>query len=153
MEPLISNENYSVTIMTSLSNHNAPFALHLREESNNQWDFLEFITFLVDKGHLVEGDVLVIDNCAVHAGEDSSNALFSLLEVAGVKLVFLPTYSPELNPCELVFAEVKNYLRFNRGGDKFDREVMFAFSLVTILDIFSMYFECVWMDFCDPPTL
>jgi len=97
--------------------------------------------------------VLVIDNCAVHAGEDSSTVLFSLLEAAGVKLVFLPTYSPELNPCELIFAEVKNYLRFNRTNDNFDREVIFAFSMVTIIDVFSMYLECVWMDFCDPPEL
>lgn len=36
----------------------------------------------------------------------------------GVAMVFLPAYSPELNPCELVFAQLKSNLRkipYRRG--------------------------------------
>lgn len=33
--------------------------------------------------------------------------LLGVLEAAGVRLIFLPTYSPELNPCELCFCSDK----------------------------------------------
>jgi len=152
-EPLLASdaENYTVTILVSLADKDAPLVMHMREESNDQWDFLEYIIYLVDNNHLSSGDFLILDNCTIHAAEESSPILFSLLEAAGVNIKFLPKYSPELNPCELVFAEVKNYLRFNRAGDKFDREILFGFSTVTVLDLYLMYYKCVWLDFLDPP--
>lgn len=91
-----------------------------------------------------------MDNCAIHGAEATLSALFSLLEAAGVQLVYLPPYSPELNPCELVFASVKNYLRFNRGKDKFDKEILYALSLQTYASVAAMYFNCVWIDFLTP---
>jgi transposase len=33
--------------------------------------------------------------------------LETILELADVRMFFLPKYSPELNPCELVFAQVR----------------------------------------------
>lgn len=52
------------------------------------------------------GDIIVLDNCAVHhyAG---GYALSAWLLVRGVDVVYLPVYSPELNPCELVFNKLK----------------------------------------------
>lgn len=43
---------------------------------------------------------------------------FSAIWLLGVEVVFLPAYSPELNPCELVFAQYKSHLRkipYRRG--------------------------------------
>jgi len=73
--------------------------------------------------------------------------LFELLDSANVTLIFLPKYSPELNPCELIFGGVKNYLRFNRGKDKFDKEIIFALSLVTPFTVFNCYYDCIWIDY------
>jgi len=38
-----------------------------------------------------------------------------LLEEQNIALLFLPKYSPELNPCELVFAQMKSYIRGHRS--------------------------------------
>ena len=57
------------------------------------------------------------DNASIHFAAEVALPLSELFDTAGVRLVFLPAYSPELNPCELVFAQVKNGLRRRRRGD------------------------------------
>lgn len=56
---------------------------------------------------LKAGDVVVLDNLACHKRAEVRRAI----EGAGCRLVFLPPYSPDLNPIELVFAKLKALLR------------------------------------------
>ena len=56
---------------------------------------------------LNERSVLVLDNCSVHHIE----AVATLLQQAGIVTLFLPPYSPDLNPLEEVFSLVKGYLK------------------------------------------
>ena len=51
--------------------------------------------------------ILIMDNCSVHHVSTVKN----LLQQAGILLLFLPPYSPDLNPVEEAFSYVKNYLR------------------------------------------
>jgi transposase len=51
---------------------------------------------------LREGDVVVMDNLSSHKGVRARE----LIEAAGARLLFLPPYSPDLNPIEMVFAKV-----------------------------------------------
>ena len=51
--------------------------------------------------------VLVLDNCSIH---HVSPAL-QVLSDAGIVTMFLPPYSPDLNPAEELFSLVKYYLR------------------------------------------
>jgi transposase len=133
--------------MTTLTQE-TPFVFNLREGTNDQYDFLEFVTFLVEQKHLAAGDYLVMDNCAIHAAEATAPALFELLDAAKVSLIFLPSYSPELNPCELVFAAVKNYLRNHRGPEFFWREIMFALTTsMKLYDMWNVYMDCIWHGF------
>jgi hypothetical protein len=53
--------------------------------------------------------VLVMDNASFHHSE----RLSQMCADAGVKLVYLPPYSPDLNPTEEFFAELKNFIRRN----------------------------------------
>jgi transposase len=53
------------------------------------------------------GDVVVLDNLSSHKRQRTRE----LIESAGAQLVFLPPYSPDLNPIELIFAKVKHLLR------------------------------------------
>lgn len=53
------------------------------------------------------GDVVVLDNLSSH----KSARTRASIEAAGAELVFLPPYSPDLNPIEMVFAKVKQALR------------------------------------------
>jgi transposase len=56
---------------------------------------------------LRSGDVVVIDNLGSHKGKAVARAI----RAAGARLVFLPPYSPDLNPIEQLFAKLKGALR------------------------------------------
>jgi transposase len=68
--------------------------------------FLAYVEqFLVPT--LKPGDVVVLDNLGSHKGK----AVRRAIRAAGARLVFLPKYSPDLNPIEQVFAKLKTLLR------------------------------------------
>lgn len=50
----------------------------------------------LDSGVLQGGDVIVMDNCSIHHSEEIVPVLDTLLDAVGVRLYFLPTYSPEV---------------------------------------------------------
>ena len=53
------------------------------------------------------GDIVIMDNLGSHKGK----IVRRLIRSAGAKLLFLPKYSPDLNPIEQVFAKLKHLLR------------------------------------------
>ena len=52
-------------------------------------------------------DIVVMDNLPVH----KSDNVRRIIEAAGATLVYLPPYSPDLNPIEMAFAKLKAHLR------------------------------------------
>jgi transposase len=56
---------------------------------------------------LVPGDLVIMDNAGAH--KDARIRPF--LESLGAKPVYLPPYSPELNPIELAWSKLKTWLR------------------------------------------
>lgn len=56
---------------------------------------------------LKPGDMVVMDNLSSHKRTRTRE----LIEAAGAGLLYLPPYSPDLNPIEMVFAKVKQTLR------------------------------------------
>ncbi len=56
---------------------------------------------------LRRGDIVVMDNLGSHR----SSAVRSALKAVGAKLFFLPKYSPDLNPIEMLFSKLKHGLR------------------------------------------
>ncbi len=56
---------------------------------------------------LKPGDVVVMDNLGSH----KNRAIRDAIRAAGARLIFLPPYSPDLNPIEQVFAKLKTLLR------------------------------------------
>jgi transposase len=56
---------------------------------------------------LLPGDIVVMDNLGSHKGAAVQHAI----ERAGATLLFLPPYSPDLNPIEQLFAKLKALLR------------------------------------------
>jgi len=126
-----------------------PITIDYREQSNTQWNFIDFILQCCVTGALVSGDFLILDNATVHNGWDILDLLEEILNVAGVSLVYLPAYSPELNPCELVFNFVKSFIHSHRRfGSVILEEVLCALSMVTQQHITSFYQHCNF-----PPVL
>jgi transposase len=56
---------------------------------------------------LKHGDIVIMDNLGSHKSE----AVNAAIRTAGARLLFLPPYSPDLNPIEQVFAKLKHLLR------------------------------------------
>lgn len=56
------------------------------------------------------GDIVVMDNLSAH----KRPAVRQVLAAAGAELRFLPPYSPDLNPIEMLFAKLKARLRAMR---------------------------------------
>ena len=75
---------------------------------------------------LDKGSVIVMDNASFH----SKKRLISLAQNAGYRLIFLPPYSPELNPIEKFWAWLKRFLRkVLPGALSFDDALFTAFQL------------------------
>jgi transposase len=56
---------------------------------------------------LHEGDTVILDNLSSHKNQAAAR----LITAAGARLLFLPPYSPDLNPIEMAFAKLKELLR------------------------------------------
>ena len=56
---------------------------------------------------LSKGDVVMADNLGSHKGK----AIRAAIRSVGARLLFLPPYSPDLNPIEQVFAKLKHLMR------------------------------------------
>ena len=56
---------------------------------------------------LKPGDIVIMDNLGSHKGKPVRAAI----RAAGARLLFLPPYSPDLNPIEQVFAKLKHLMR------------------------------------------
>jgi transposase len=56
---------------------------------------------------LKHGEIVIIDNLPVHKVAGIEEAI----EAVGARLVYLPPYSPDLNPIEMAFSKFKAHLR------------------------------------------
>jgi transposase len=56
---------------------------------------------------LQAGDIVICDNLGAHYDQ----AAAKIIQDCGAQLIFLPAYSPDLNPIEAMWAKVKEYLR------------------------------------------
>ena len=57
--------------------------------------------------NLTPGQVVILDNASFHKDEE----LYKIIEKHGCKLIYLPPYSPDLNPIEKFWANFKRNLR------------------------------------------
>ncbi len=86
----------------------APFVL------KGAMDRPAFLTYLdqVLGPTLSPGDIVIMDNLATHKGD----AVKALIESYGASVMYLPAYSPDLNPIELAFSKLKTLLR--KAGER-----------------------------------
>jgi transposase len=82
---------------------------------------------------LKRGDLVFVDNCPIHKMEE----IEEVMEACGAGVLFLPPYSPELNPLEPGWSKVKTRLRAlkPRPGEAVRAALGDAFATVTEQDI------------------
>jgi transposase len=86
------------------------------------------------------GDIVVMDNLSPHKSEPT----LDLIRQAGAKVLFLPAYSPDLNPIELMWSKVKTYLRSAqaRTAEALVHTIAAALATVTAQDAINWFAHC-----------
>jgi transposase len=81
---------------------------------------------------LKPGDCVVWDNLSVH----KTRVVQALFEKAEVELLFLPPYSPDLNPIEMCWSKLKTFLRAKaaRTYEKLSEAISAAIKEITASD-------------------
>ena len=94
-------------------------------------DGAAFVAFVTDQlvPNLKKGDIVVLDNLRVH----QMSAVREAIQSAGAELWFLPPYSPELNPIELLWAWLKGHIA-GRSLQALDQIVTAIGELINQLD-------------------
>lgn len=91
---------------------------------------------------LMTGDILVLDNCATHHNAGGF-ALGQWLDTMGIDVVYLPTYSPELNPVEFAFNKLKYVLKIEEMQPlveaNLDAAIYRALDEITVNDMRGFY--------------
>ena len=89
---------------------------------------------------LTEGQVVVLDGLGAHR----TDKVRGLVEARGADLLFLPPYSPDLNPIEEAFSKIKSIVR--KAGAR-TREALIeaiseALSAITLEDVAGWFAHC-----------
>ena len=98
--------HWNTTTFLAALRHDRIDAPCLFDGPNNGELFLAYVERLLVPT-LAPGDVVILDNLGSH----KSKAVRKAIRAVGARLIFLPKYSPDLNPIEQVFAKLKTLLR------------------------------------------
>ena len=79
---------------------------------------------------LAAGDVVVMDNLPAH----KVAGIKQLIEECGAKLIYLPPYSPDLNPIEKCWSKIKTYLRKAKARTREELEKALREALLSITE-------------------
>ena len=99
---------------------------------NNFFDFVRgsLIPELMPFDGFSPRSVVIMDNCSVHRVQE----VVSLFNDTGILLLYLPPYSPDFNPIELLFGYIKHFLKDHEcivGTIPFKVLIQAAFDSVT----------------------
>ena len=89
---------------------------------------------------LIEGQTVVMDNLSSY----HRASIRDLIEAKGCKLLYLPPYSPDLNPIEMMFSKVKALVRGweKRTAEEMVQAVWDALSVVSRSNVLG-WFRCI----------
>ena len=90
---------------------------------------------------LTPSNVVILDNATSHYSEEA----IAMIEETGAGVVFLPPYSPELNPIENIWAKVKNFLKKTviSNTDELYQAIADALEMITPDDAKNCFEHCL----------
>lgn len=74
------------------------------------------------------GDLLVMDNLPAH----KVKGIEELIQARGAQVIYLPPYSPDLNPIEKCWSKIKTYLRAAKARTRAELEKALAEALLSV---------------------
>jgi transposase len=99
------NRGKNLTLIASMSLHGMGESMCIEGATDAEAFEVYVEHFLAPS--LRDGQVVVMDNLGAHRPE----RIRELIEARGAELLFVPSYSPDLNPIEQAFSKIKNVLR------------------------------------------
>ena len=144
---LIRGTRYSaIPIMSANGIHD----VYLTEETVNGYQFSHFLTeflipLLLPFNGINPRSIVIMDNASIHHVDTN----VQLIENTQAKLIFLPPYSPDLNPLEMVFSKVKAIMKENdtlfQASTAPRALLMLAFGMVTTDDCIAFSRHCGYL--------
>lgn len=104
-------------------------------------DFLEFIRVNLAP-HLKAGDVVVMDNLNSHHRIE----VREIIESVGASVEYLPVYSPEFNPIEMMWSQIKSLVRKVRTKtiESLNKAIEIAVSLIHFRFLSNWFTKCCY---------
>lgn len=86
------------------------------------------------------GDLVIMDNLSPH----KSTETLSLIQQLGAEVLFLPAYSPDLNPIEKMWSKLKEFLRSAeaRSQPSLIQAIASALETITAQDVINWFAAC-----------
>lgn len=108
----------------------------------NRDRFLDYVTNCLAIS-LHPGDIVIMDNLRTHKVDGVRQAI----ESGGAKLLYLPPYSPDFNPIEMLWSKIKSILRKwkSRTVQQLNLSISQAFTLVSLSDISGWFSEAGYL--------
>ena len=119
-------ERQSILSTMRLSGEMCPLIF---EGTLNKELFAEYLRTQL-KPTLSPDDIVLLDNSSVH----KSKLVLQTMKECGIKYLFLPPYSPDFNPIELLWAQMKAFLRKSkaRTRKKLEKAIVCSLSAVKL---------------------
>jgi transposase len=125
---------YTVIGMCGVDHRVQPVEYVINKYCNDSAAFCDFIDKAIIKGFLLPGDILVLDNAAIHVKGESTNLFDFLWDNFQILLITLPTRAPELNPIELLWNTLNTRLQHHQFRDGRPNKDAVAIAAGEILD-------------------
>lgn len=132
------NTGVSTTILSSVRANGETIYTAFSGAVNGE-RFKEYLRELL-VASLRPGDIVIMDNLRSH----KVAGVAELIASAGAVILYLPPYSPDLNPIEQMWSKIKAYLRMlkARTVDTLLAAIPDAFACVSISDIAGWFDAC-----------
>ena len=139
----------SISMIVSITSRGEWFRSHLKS-NNNSDQFIYFLKKLLlwiqhDLNYPIEETIIILDNCKIH----KSKRTLKFLKRCKALIVFVPPYTPEMYPIELIFHLLKRRLLMQTGRFKSklnyksaEREIREVFSTVSREEITKCFEHC-----------
>jgi transposase len=125
------------TIMSSIRLNGGMVPLVFEGSLNGEF-FKEYIRQCLAPT-LQKGDIVIMDNLTSHKVKGVAEFIIA----AGASVLYLPPYSPDLNPIEMMWSKIKAHLRKTKARTRelLDDAIAKALYLVSPSDIFAWFHE------------
>lgn len=138
MEAVPSGKWQTSTLVQAVALDGTRAAMVLDGPMNSQ-SFTGFCQWLLAPA-LHPGDLVIMDNLSSH----KAVAAVEAIEAVGAEVIYLPPYSPDLNPIENIFSKVKQLIRGlkPRSLESIVDAVAKVLPKVTIDDLLNTFLHC-----------